>query len=393
MRTLDKPVCTGCGACFSICPISCISMKQDTEGFLYPVIDDTGCTQCKKCEKTCSSIMNKGVEHKPLNVYAAKNHNEEIRYQSSSGGIFSLLAESVIREGGVVFGARFNNTWEVIHEYTETIEALNVFRGSKYVQSITGDTYKQAKGFLENSRKVLYSGTPCQIAGLKAFLKRDYDNILTLDFVCHGVPSPLVWKKYLGEVVNMPDAQILKIKFRDKKYGWKHYHFVLTYSDKGKQSLFIEASTKNSFMKGFIQNLYLRPSCHNCPVKSLKSGSDITIADYWGIQDILPEFDDDKGISLVMTNTEKGEMIYRLINKADRKTTYAEAVLRNSCIEKSVFPHQKRVLFFKKLHAEPIIPLVNRLTIDSQQSRFKSLAAALLRCFGLLTFAKSFLRK
>ena len=194
--------CTGCGACHSVCPKSCILMRQDSEGFLYPVIDDISCTRCGKCKNICPANY-QGAARKPLNVYAAKNMDEEIRRQSSSGGIFSLLAEHVIQEGGVVFGARFNDTWDVVHDYTETVEGLAVFRGSKYVQSVTGETYIQAKKFLKDGRKVLYSGTPCQIAGLKAFLQGDHNNLLTVDLVCHGVPSPLVWKKYLDEIINL----------------------------------------------------------------------------------------------------------------------------------------------------------------------------------------------
>ena len=197
IKLAEKHICTGCAACYSVCPVQCISMKEDAEGFLFPIIDEEKCTKCSLCEKTCLSIM-QGKERKPLNVYAAKNPNEEIRKESSSGGIFTLLAEHVINKGGVVFGARFNEDWEVIHDYTETVKGLAAFRGSKYVQSRIGDMYKTAKDFLEKDRNVLFSGTPCQIAGLKAFLRKDYDNLLTVDLVCHGVPSPLVWKRYLG---------------------------------------------------------------------------------------------------------------------------------------------------------------------------------------------------
>jgi len=202
VQLVKRELCTGCGACYSICPVHCISMQEDPEGFLYPVIEKEKCTSCKKCENVCPAIV-QGNERKPLSVYAAKNLNEEIRRQSSSGGIFTLIAESIIQKGGVVFGARFNGNWEVVHDYTETEEGLAAFRGSKYVQSRIGDTYLKAKDFLLAGRKVLFSGTPCQIAGLKAFLQKDYDNLLTVDLICHGVPSPLVWKRYLDEVITI----------------------------------------------------------------------------------------------------------------------------------------------------------------------------------------------
>ena len=203
IKSTNKKLCTGCAACYSICPVRCISMQEDSEGFLYPVVEKDKCTSCKKCETVCPAIVQRN-ERKPLYVYAAKNLNEEIRRQSSSGGIFTLIAESIIQEGGVVFGARFNENWEVVHDYTETIEGLAAFRGSKYVQSRIGNTYLSAKDFLLAGRKVLFSGTPCQIAGLKAFLQDDYDNLLTVDLVCHGVPSPLVWKRYLDETIKLP---------------------------------------------------------------------------------------------------------------------------------------------------------------------------------------------
>jgi len=392
--TSNKSDCTGCGACNSICPIHCITMKQDAEGFLYPNIDDRDCTNCEKCKEICPSIV-QGCVLKPLNVYAAKNSDEEIRYASSSGGIFSLLAEYVIKEGGIVFGARFNDDWEVIHDYTETIEGLAAFRGSKYVQSVTGSTYRQTKYFLEIGRKVLYCGTPCQVAGLKAFLQMDYDNLLAIDFVCHGVPSPLVWKKYLDEIVKtMSIKNILSINFRNKNYGWRHFNLAITYSDETRKNvLFYQNLNANSFFRGFLQNLYLRPSCHNCPVKPLKSGSEITIADYWGIWDVLPDFDDNKGVSLVMVNTEKGGKVYGLLDKVEHETKYTDALIVNSAIEKSVLPHKKRVLFFLKWYNEPLIPLINKMLAVSFRVRLRKLTGVFLRRFGLLIFVKSYLKK
>jgi coenzyme F420-reducing hydrogenase beta subunit len=231
-------------------------MKLNEEGFLYPIVDETRCVKCKKCEEICPAIV-QGKERKPLKVYAAKNPDDEIRIQSSSGGIFSLLAEYIINEGGVVFGARFNDKWEVVHDYAETKEGLEAFRGSKYVQSRINDTYKLTKDFLSAGKKVLFTGTPCQIAGLKAYLQKEYDNLLTVDLVCHGVPSPLVWKKYLDEIVlpfTKNNANIVSIKFRDKSFGWKEKGFRITFIDaKGKTFSFLESRTKNLFRKAFWQ--------------------------------------------------------------------------------------------------------------------------------------------
>lgn len=201
----DKKDCCGCSACASVCPKHCITMSEDSEGFIYPCVDESVCVDCHLCERVCP-IINYGNDREPLAVYAAKNPDESIRMQSSSGGVFTLLAERVIDEGGVVFGATFNDRWEVVHDYVETKEELAKFRGSKYVQSKIGDSYQKAKAFLKNNRKVLFSGTPCQIAGLKKYLRKDYDNLLAVDFICHGVPSPGVFRTYLQEEIDKESA-------------------------------------------------------------------------------------------------------------------------------------------------------------------------------------------
>ena len=244
INIIDKKNCCGCNACVQHCPKSCITMQEDGEGFLYPIVDQEVCIDCGLCQKVCP-VLNQGEERKPLQVYAANNPNEEVRMQSSSGGVFTLLAETIIQEGGVVFGVRFNDDWEVIHDYTETKEGLAAFRGSKYVQSRIGESYCQVERFLKKGRKVLFTGTPCQIAGLNLFLRKEYDNLLTVDFICHGVPSPGVWKSYLEELIALKGNQknsvlshskpiilysirdISRIEFRNKRLGWKKYSFAL----------------------------------------------------------------------------------------------------------------------------------------------------------------------
>ncbi|CAK7071214.1 MAG: hypothetical protein PARBA_02789 [Parabacteroides sp.] len=380
----DKKRCCGCNACLQRCPKSCIMVQEDEEGFLYPVVDKEVCVDCGLCEKVCP-VLNQREERKPLEVYAAFNKNEEIRMQSSSGGVFTALAEQIIQEGGVVFGARFNEDWEVIHDYTETAAGLSVFRGSKYVQSRIGDTFNQAEQFLKQGRCVLFSGTPCQIAGLKLFLRKEYENLLTVDFICHGVPSPGVWRKYLEELIAregkkknsvlshsnpiLPNSirDISRIEFRNKRFGWKKYSFALTLSvpiGHGAKNtvLLSEPYNKNLFMKGFLSDLYLRPSCYACPSKSLKSGSDVTIGDFWGIQNIRPEIDDDKGLCCIMVNTEKGVVYASNIEIAKQVTTYKDVYKGNSALIKSVFIPNKRSEFYKFIYTSPFIKLVSRQT-------------------------------
>ena len=320
-----KQDCCGCNACAQICPKQCITMQEDDEGFLYPRVDTENCIDCHLCEKICP-VSNHGTERKPLKVYAAINKDEEVRKQSSSGGIFTALAEQVIKQGGVVFGARFDERWQVKHDYTETMEGLAAFRGSKYVQSQIGNSYQEAERFLKAGRKVLFSGTPCQIAGLRNYLRKEYDNLLTVDFICHGVPSPMVWRRYLKEEVarqcdrknsvsahpiHEEDVLVEGISFRDKTMGWKKYSFALTLSTtngSGDKIQFCSCSpmTKNEYLRGFMSNVYLRPSCYSCAFKCLKSKSDITLGDFWNIRLYNKHLDDNQGLSLMLLNNSRG---------------------------------------------------------------------------------------
>ena len=369
----DKKDCCGCHACTSKCPQSCIEMQEDDEGFLYPVININACTNCGLCEKVCP-VINQNNERKPLKTYAAKNENETIREQSSSGGIFTLLAEQTIAKGGVVFGAEFDEKWEVCHTLAKSLNELAALRGSKYLQSRIESTYCQAETLLKEGIEVLFSGTPCQIAGLKSYLRNEYKNLLTTDFVCHGVPSPAVWRKYLKAVTTNKVETLNKIgniRFRDKKTGWKNYSLTITPSTANSHPFISQPYNKNLFMKGFLSDIYLRPSCYSCPAKKFKSGSDITLGDYWGIQHVLPGFDDNKGVSLIMTNTPKGEESYLSLKANQHETTYNEALKNNPAIEKSTPLKFERITFYRNFAKENLSDLINRLTTDSFTVRVK----------------------
>ena len=385
IKIKDKKSCCGCSACVQKCPKQCICLKEDNEGFLYPEVDNSACIDCGLCEKVCP-ILYQGEQRRPLKVYAAKILDEEIRRQSSSGGIFTFLAEQVIQEGGVVFGARFDENWEVKHDFTETIEGLAVFRGSKYVQSRIEDNYKKAEEFLKQGRKVLFSGTPCQIAGLKRFLRKEYDNLLTVDFICHGVPSPGVWRQYLKETVSrmcdknsvptdpisMENARVESISFRDKSSGWKKYSFALTLSATSRSGAkntvsLCEVFPQNVFMKGFLADLYLRPSCYACAAKSGKSGSDITVGDLWGAPFIIGNDDDDKGTSLILINNGMNDLKEFLWMK---EIDYSSAIAYNPSLEKSVKMSRKRSKFYIMfVKAKSLHLLVNELTYISLYNR------------------------
>lgn len=357
---LDKKDCCGCGACVQSCPKQCISLTEDDDGFLYPIIDISFCIDCGLCTKVCP-IQCLSISREPLAVYAAKNKDEQIRLESSSGGIFTLLAEHIIEEGGVVFGARFNAKWGVIHSYTDNKEGISAFRGSKYVQSDIGNSYEIARSFLKQGRKVLFSGTPCQIAGLKLFLHKEYANLLTVDFICHGVPSPKVWKMYVREVISKNKAEgglssdicLNNVSFRNKNIGWRDYSLAFAFSGaNGKNKLYLESLSKSTYLCGFQENLFLRPSCYSCPVKELRSNSDFTIADYWGIENVDKKFDDGKGCSAVMLNTTQALFIYNSLQaKIDCFISEYSLIKKyNHSISLSAKLHRNYSLFFKTLN-------------------------------------------
>jgi len=318
----------------------------------------------------------------PFQVYAAKNNNKEELLASSSGGLFIAIAKKVIADGGVVFGARFDSKWSVIHSYADTLEGVKNFMGSKYVQSRIGKTFSEAKGFLKERRKVLFTGTSCQIAALKNFLQKDYDNLLTIDVICHGVPSPMVWRRYLDELkenahedvkkntvllhskphifrrdapLSKNNYEIKSISFRDKRLGWKKISFALTLAKAladGKQNSvsLSHIYSNNPYMKLFLNDYILRPSCYQCPVKGGRSQSDITIADYWGIEDQHPEIDEVwNGIGLLITNTRKGEEYIKGMPLALIPSTLEAATVSNQSYYFPKNEPKQRNLVFKKL--------------------------------------------
>lgn len=356
----DKKNCCGCSACASICPKHCIAMVDDEEGFLYPKVDESICVNCGLCEKVCNEL-HPFDKREPQQVLAAINKNEEIRLRSSSGGIFYILAENVIKDGGVVFGARFDENWQVVIDYAEDMKGIESFMGSKYVQARIANAYKDVKRFLAERRNVLFSGTPCQVAGLHKFLRKPHDNLLTVDFICHGTPSPKVWRMYLDEVIK-EGQRISSIEFRNKKKGWKNFSFNLRYNANDKTISMLSPFSQNHYMKAFLQNIILRPSCYDCKAKGCSSHSDVTIADFWGINTVFPDMDDDKGTGLVFINTEKGNEAFDLSQVNVKETTYERVKLLNSACYRSPKVHPKRKDFFSRLDSENLIELINDCT-------------------------------
>lgn len=375
----NKHNCCGCSACLSICPKNCITMQADSEGFLYPLVNETDCINCRLCEKVCNELHPYEIRE-PLKVLAAINKDVEVRLKSSSGGIFHILAEKTISEGGVVFGARFDEQWQVVIDYAETMECVEAFMGSKYVQARMATAYADAKRFLSEGRKVLFSGTPCQIAGLHKYLCKPYDNLLTVDFVCHGTPSPKVWSMYLDEVIS-EGQRISNIEFRNKAKGWNKFSFHLKYNEEDKTISVLSPFAKNHFMKAFLKDIILRPSCYECKAKGFSSQSDLTLADFWGIQTVFPQMDDDKGTGLVFINTERGSQFMDFTKMEVCETTYDRIKPLNPACYRSVAPNPKRDEFFARLGNESLIELINDCTKPTTEQRIR---LAIIGCKSLI---------
>lgn len=363
----DTGRCSGCSACYAICGSEAISMAADAEGFLHPLIDPAKCVDCGLCAKACPALVCQSPRE-PLAVFAAKANDDDLRMRSSSGGVFTLLSRAVIADGGIVFGAGFDHSdWRVVHKSAENEEELEDLRGSKYVQSDMGDTYKCVKAELRKNRNVLFTGTPCQIAGLRLFLGKEYDNLLLVDVICHAAPSPLAWRKYLENRLATDCADrtgglkdIMSISFRRKNSGWKRYSLSLRFAN---DEEYLKRQTQDTFLRGFLSELYNRPSCHQCSLRELKSGSDITIGDYWNVHEKFPEMDDDKGTSLILLNTDKGKTAFNNIYKALTVTEsdFFDAARINPAIVKSPAPHKNRNSFFKRIERSGFDGLVIRL--------------------------------
>ncbi|MGN8725065.1 Coenzyme F420 hydrogenase/dehydrogenase, beta subunit C-terminal domain [Segatella copri] len=384
MIRIDKHVdCCGCNACVQKCPKHCIKMVEDQEGFWYPVVDKNCCVNCGLCERVCPQ-KNITTNRNPLRTFALKHLDERVQLSSSSGGAFSVLAENIISEGGIVFGAVFDKNGAVIHDNVDNIKDLSKLRMSKYVQSKIGDSFKNVEFFLKEGKTVLFVGTPCQIHGLKLYLRKDYQNLLCVDFICHGVPSPKVWRQYLRETLSTGEKNsvsffcspriskrnvlVKDIQFRNKSLGWKKFSFVLHYNlaeptgDSEKNIVSSPLDTEhtvsetlyeNPYLRGFIHDLYLRPSCYECRNKGFRSGSDITMGDFWGVEESYPELYDANGVSCLMVNTKHGLQFLSKFEKQLQEVDYLKVLEYNPSIEKPVKCPPFRRLFFRVLGKIP----------------------------------------
>lgn len=374
IRITDKALCTGCTACVNACPVQCIVMRRDREGFDYPVANPDICISCGKCERICP-VLNPPGPSVPLEAFAARN--KEYAGGSSSGGVFPVLAEMVIADAGAVFGAAMNPDLTVGH--TEALDMKEVvrMRGSKYVQSDLYSVFEDVKCHLESGRKVLFSGTPCQTAGLNSYLGRDYDGLLTADCACHGVPSPGLWEKYVKALQDRYGSPVRNVCFRDKRNGWRRYEVVVRLEDR-------EVAVwhqKDPYMLLFLQDMSLRPSCYQCRFRNGRSGSDLTLADLWNVAEAAPEFDDDKGVSLVLANTDKGLSALKASCVDMKKVDAGLAMKRNSGFADDLAVPERRQDFFKGHHsAKDIVRYMEGFVChDSLYKRLRDYVSNIIR--------------
>lgn len=342
MIIIDKKSdCSGCEACATACPVGCITFADDGEGFRYPLVDTERCIGCGACNEVCP-VESRRPTIAPRATYGVVNPNRSIQRLSSSGGFFYILAEGVIeRSGGVVFGAAFNECGEVEHRAAQSSEELAALRGSKYSQSHIGSAYAEALKALAEGREVLFSGTPCQVSGFLHLVPQQHrDRVLAVDVVCHGVPSPAVWRARLSEITGGGKPQ--KINFRDKRNGWAEYGLAVEY--RRTDGVVTESYTpkpKEPYYRGFVEDLYCRPSCAECPSKGFSSGADLTLGDLWGY-----EKHSDDGVGVVFIGTERGAKALEESSAERFAVEYDEVVRHNPSIEKSNPAHPNREKFF-----------------------------------------------
>lgn len=356
-------ICSSCAACVNVCTRQAITMELNGEGFYRPVVDSEKCVQCGACEKVCpwlNDIANPNTSAEKPRTVAAFAKDDSVRMASSSGGIFSVLAEKVLADGGVVAGVAQLDKARFGHVIVGNEAELQKLQGSKYVQANPGLVYKSVRSFLREGRMVLFSGTPCQVAALYSVLgKTQYENLYTVDIVCHGTPSVKVWEKYVKELESKTGSKLEKCSFRNKDAGWGNYSLAYKFEN-GIETLIPHA--QDDFMRLFLQRICQNESCVDCRYRKLPRIADITLGDFWGISNYHCEMNDNKGTSVVLLNTTHGMDLFNSV--ADQvkycESTVENAIAGNPCIVRSSIQHPRRAEFFAELDQFPLSVLIRK---------------------------------
>lgn len=392
-----KENCSGCSACKSVCPVNAITMISDDEGFLYPSIDTQKCVKCKLCLKVCPFYENFRL---PTNyslpeVYAVKHKSDKVRITSTSGGMFTAISDKILEQDGLVYGAAFDKEFNLIHSKAESEIERNLFKGSKYIQSDLLNSFKEIKVYLLEGKIVLFTGTPCQNAGLYSYLINsgvDIDKLYLCDIVCHGTPSPLIWREYINFIFKKYKKTIKEYYFRYKPKGWRGMNVYIKFND---GSSLYNNSDALLYTKIFYSHFATRPSCHSCKFTNLNRPSDITIADFWGIERTMPEFDDNKGISLVLINSEKGKKLFEEVKsnivfiKSDTKECLQPNLYRPS------YQSPIRIKFWKDYQNKGFIYVLKKYADYGFNAKIRNCIRKVIRLLlekvGLLSIVKKYL--
>lgn len=387
----NKSDCSGCTACQNICPHNCIHMKADEEGFLYPYVEIEKCIQCKACEKVCPILQPVKEEIVKQKAYLVQHKNEAIRVDSSAGGAFTAIATSVLNRGGVVYGAAYDEKFQVHHRYVEDRKELYRFRNSKYVQSILGDSFKQVKQFLLDGRWVCFSGTPCQIEGLSKYLGKKYERLVLVDVVCYGIPSPLVWNKYL-EYQKIAGKKIENIRFRDKFYGYKYSTMSIIQNG---EKIYHAGSQSDPMLRSFVSNMSVRPACYECHFKKQYRVSDITIWDCFSVREFDKTLDDDKGTTKVLCHSEKGiEIIQDALSMLNYREVQVDEILSGTkAMYESIVPNPRREQFFTDAQNLSGDELLKKYFPITAMTKMKTVGRKILLYTGAYSLTKRWLNK
>lgn len=393
----SKYNCSGCTACMNSCPNDAISMVADSEGFKYPEVDETKCLDCGLCLKVCPfhKDYNKGKKPQIPTVYAAKYKDDSVRLSSSSGGMFTALSNYILGENGVVYGAAFDDDFRVCHQKAENMVERDKFKGSKYVQSDLGHIFLDVKTELDKDRDVLFTGTPCQIAGLRAYLgNKRYEKLILCDLVCHGTPSPLIWNEYIDLLLKNKKTKLNRFNFRDKGAGWHSSRLYAMFAD---GSTMYNTPMVDLFDSIFYQHIALRPSCHACVFTNFDRVSDITMADFWGIEECKPDFDDNIGVSLVLLNTIKGKRIFENVKEYLIYESSGIDECKQRHLTEPAKPSLKRDIFWKDYYEHGFEYVAKKYTdygfINLVKHKIKdNILKPMLSKLGIMDFVKSKLK-